>query len=747
MSAPLTIKFATDTSAAKSGMQDLAASVLSNMVKVSDSLNTGIKANGGYAATVKTLATNVGSDFMSVANAGLKAANDTNLSGVAIGAAVGKAAAETKTASVVMKGGYAVAAAQAQFAYGVIRNEAAATAGLIARSPLVLGGIVGITAAAATFMFVKDAVAQANAQIERFIKLGDNASQAGVSVDFWQRFSEAATKAKMDVEAVEQALKNASTVVTPKFEQEDPIKARLNELFESGYLGSYKSKGLADYNSASSNEQRIRAAVTAMQELRDLGVQLAAIDLAEKLFGAETAARIRSGKLDLDQIAKSLDAPREDLVKQEEVERAQEFRERLDAAYKTIDDFLHVSVALEGSGRAVLDVWLMIAEAVAKSTANAGDLYTKLQKLQNDFSGGFLGDYFSKVGQVVGGTAKIIADGLSDQANGTRTIYDRAIGPGLPGMPGQPPAAPENRIVNPPAPPRRPLSDYLDRAKATPSSGGAKGDSFDAVETFINGLEKSAAAAKAEAEAFGKGNAAKAEAIALAKLKETADQQGITVTDEQIAKVKAATAASSKYRDQIADLEQAQQQAAETARYFGNAISNSFADAILEGKSFANVLQDLEKMIARAALQALFTGQGPMAGILGLAPAASSGSNAVGGIAGMFSSMFGGARANGGAVQAGRAYKVGEMGEEMFFPDQDGRIVPISRGGGFGGAGGAPINVYNYAGEAVSATPQRRNDGGIDVLIDRIDSGLAQRVGGGRGDLAALSPGARNLRG
>jgi len=37
---------------------------------------------------------------------------------------------------------------------------------------------------------------------------------------------------------------------------------------------------------------------------------------------------------------------------------------------------------------------------------------------------------------------------------------------------------------------------------------------------------------------------------------------------------------------------------------------------------------------------------------------------------------FGGFRANGGNVQAGQAYMVGEKGAEMFVPQQSGTIIP-----------------------------------------------------------------------
>jgi hypothetical protein len=57
----------------------------------------------------------------------------------------------------------------------------------------------------------------------------------------------------------------------------------------------------------------------------------------------------------------------------------------------------------------------------------------------------------------------------------------------------------------------------------------------------------------------------------------------------------------------------------------------------------------------------------------------------VSGIGGAISSAFGGFRANGGAVSAGKSYVVGERGAEMFVPSSNGTIVPN------GGAG----NTFN----------------------------------------------------
>jgi hypothetical protein len=56
------------------------------------------------------------------------------------------------------------------------------------------------------------------------------------------------------------------------------------------------------------------------------------------------------------------------------------------------------------------------------------------------------------------------------------------------------------------------------------------------------------------------------------------------------------------------------------------------------------------------------------------------GGGAAGMLGGFLSSMFGGARANGGPVSAGKAYLVGERGPEMFMPGSSGSIAPNGMG-------------------------------------------------------------------
>ena len=746
MSAPLTIKFATDHSAAKSGMQDLAASVVSNMVKVSDALNTGIQANGGYAATVKTLATNVAGDFMNVANAGLKAANDTNYSGVAIGAAVGKAAAETKTASVAMQGAWAVAASQAQFAYGVVRNEASATLTMLRNSPAVMSTVTAVAGLAALVVALELTAAAGRAAEERIaelVKIGTQAASLGVGTTFLQGLTGQAKDLGMAADVATRALEHARDASTTRIGEgkngpSSPIEDQLARHVKAGNI----SQGDLDrFQAADSQEARARVILSLYDQLIAKGSQLAAFDITKSFFGGEFETKLRSGIDMIGMVRRSLDglgaAGGDRVFSEAEIQRAQALDDRVkEINNKLADGMRPIMQDIALYQQQQIGGWLDIKDQIADCIIAAGKFYLKIKELGSAF--GNL-DIFKQMRDFMD------RNGLIDHEEGKRIEAMLNGGRALAKV-----GAPKDGDTQPStdAPLSLRVSPKKDTSRSLPSAGGgsSRGQDTDSVESYITSLKKSAAALQAEVEAFGKSNAEKAEAIALAKANEIATANGTKLTEDQTARIKEAATAASTYKDKLLDLEQAQQQAAETARYFGNAISSSFADAILEGKSFSSILQDLEKQLARAALQAAFTGQGPLAGILGLAPAAST-PNAVGGLGGLVSSLFGGFRANGGPMQAGRAYTVGEMGQELFVPNQDGRMVPIARGGGFGNGGSGPITVYNYAGDQVSATPQRRSDGGVELWIDRLDSGLAERVGSGRGDLAAISPGMRNLRG
>lgn len=564
--------------------------------------------------------------------------------------------------------------------------------------PTTRGGLVALTgtvlAIAAGAALMGQAVQQADDQLERFIKLGENAERAGVGVEFFQRFSEAAKDAKIEVAAVEAALKKAGQTVTPKFEQADPIRARLSDLFESGYLGNYQSQAIGQYRAANNNEDRIRAAVHAMRELRDLGEGLAAIDLAERLFGSDVAERIRSGRLEIEAIIESLDRKRDDLVRQEEVERAAEFKERLAEAYQTIDEALHVSLALAEAGRAVNDIWLKIAETTAKAATVAGTYLDKMLdalKVAKEAQGvaGLQSPLAAKEpeeGQSLGATLGAVA---GRGARG-RTIYDSPAGPDLP----------KGLIENAPLPPRRPLDVVLNPEKygigVKPTGGsGAKDskESLNAVETYINGLERSTAALKGEMDAIGLGNAERQVAINLARAEAIAKQNNIKLSDAEIQRIRETSKASVAARDAIDDAREKQQQ----IRDVGAAALGGIVDGFRSGKSAAEVFAGTLDRIARK-LEDL--------AINGLLDAAfgKSGETGGGSLTGFISGLmknFGGGFAAGGNLPAGQWALVGEKGPELIGAAAMARTVipnsamvsPAAGGGSTSSTINAPITV------------------------------------------------------
>lgn len=102
------------------------------------------------------------------------------------------------------------------------------------------------------------------------------------------------------------------------------------------------------------------------------------------------------------------------------------------------------------------------------------------------------------------------------------------------------------------------------------------------------------------------------------------------------------------------------------------AFQETFADNLVMAadQGFEGLLKSwsrtLLQMAARAASSKLFSllGQGKEGGLFG----------ALGG-------LFGGARASGGPVSAGKGYLVGEKGPELFMPRASGNIIPNGGGG------------------------------------------------------------------
>ena len=107
----------------------------------------------------------------------------------------------------------------------------------------------------------------------------------------------------------------------------------------------------------------------------------------------------------------------------------------------------------------------------------------------------------------------------------------------------------------------------------------------------------------------------------------------------------------------------------------GGMIAQGFEDAILSGQKLSEVIRGLGQDLLRLVFSNMITQ--PLAKGIG--------------------TFLSGMRADGGPVNAGGAYMVGEKGPELFVPSSSGSIVPNgAMGSSGGGSGGVTVN-YNIA--------------------------------------------------
>ncbi|MBI1216901.1 MAG: hypothetical protein GC185_13945 [Alphaproteobacteria bacterium] len=161
-----------------------------------------------------------------------------------------------------------------------------------------------------------------------------------------------------------------------------------------------------------------------------------------------------------------------------------------------------------------------------------------------------------------------------------------------------------------------------------------------------------------------------------------------------------------KARAELEKAPDAAKTASEGASDAADVIGTAFEDAVLEGKKLSDIVDGVLKDIARIVLRETVTKP--------LENAISSGvSGAQGALSGIASSIFGGARAEGGPVKTGKAYLVGENGPEFFMPGQSGSIAPTA----------APsqtnLNVSVVVPQGMDPRGFRQASGGLSASIVR----------------------------
>lgn len=167
---------------------------------------------------------------------------------------------------------------------------------------------------------------------------------------------------------------------------------------------------------------------------------------------------------------------------------------------------------------------------------------------------------------------------------------------------------------------------------------------------------------------------------------------------------------------QLWDAGEAQSHLNELMQFGGDMLIDTF---MLLGDSTADWdehLQGVLKTLSRVVLQAALLGQGPLAGVLGTAPATPGGT---GGLLGSLAASFGGMRAAGGPIRQGKWYIAGEHGPEPVWGGGSGAFAAGYGRGAGGGAASIRISV-DVSGARGDREIQRMVAAGVESGMNQV---------------------------
>ncbi|UVO33798.1 hypothetical protein KUL72_19960 [Bradyrhizobium arachidis] len=282
----------------------------------------------------------------------------------------------------------AVTATTIKMSAGFLASQGAAGAATLAfgRMLTVLRPIaLGVTAVVDTFEFLKKSVELAGQQIEAFNAIADKAKGAGVSTDFWQRFTKSAPNAVLSIDQITESLQRFNQASTDRLGGSD-VQQRIDELVKAGNFSG--NAGIDAFASSTTTEQKLRSIVTLIDQAMAKGQRLATLDIASKAFGEPVAAALRADNGYLDQMLRKADAmSKAEIVSQEDISRAIQLRDRMDEAQKILaEKWVPIQRDMAQLGINFKDNWVSVVETFAELVGLADKLYGLLKQMPDAFT-------------------------------------------------------------------------------------------------------------------------------------------------------------------------------------------------------------------------------------------------------------------------------------------------------------------------------------------------------------------------
>ncbi|SEU03325.1 hypothetical protein [Paracoccus homiensis] len=240
------------------------------------------------------------------------------------------------------------------------------------------------------------------------------------------------------------------------------------------------------------------------------------------------------------------------------------------------------------------------------------------------------------------------------------------------------------------------------RSGGRKSSGGSGGSGRQETP-FFGDIERDLVNLERQIELVGKSSEEVATLKARWELLDEAKKRGLNVDDELNGKI---DAQAQKFGQLTAELERAEI-AQEQFEAAVDGIADAMAGALVAGESLREGLAQVFRQIASDILssgirQALASSFAPTGG-------------GGGGFGNIIGSLFGGFRANGGPVDAGKAYVVGERGPEIVVPGRNSTVIPNHAISGGGGS------------QNVNVTVSVDENGNLQAFVDKRAGQAAQR--------------------
>lgn len=407
----------------------------------------------------------------------------------------------------------------------------------------VLGPIaLGVTVISNTFKLMAYATELAKAKIEEFNDVEQKAGGAGVSTDFFQRFTKSGNAAVTSIDDVTVALKRFNDVSKDQLGGSE-LQQRIDALTKAGNFAG--NGGLQALSTATSTEDKLRAVVTLIDQAMAKGERLAALDIAGKAFGEPLANALRADASYLDQMLARADAmSKVNIISQEDVGRALELKNRMEAAEKILaDKWKPIQDDLASLGMNYHASWVGITETMAEAVGYATQLYSLIKQVPDWFAKGGNASFWKSLTDATGamGLNSAPAGMITDPAELAKApAYDRLRGA---------------------------LQNYgnvtRSMREASNVSSAVRGDTSkapkpDQVETSnqfdraADSIAKHTARLRADTEAVGLGASAQERLRAEASLTTAAQQAGMPITEAMTAKIKDLAAGAGQAAEALA---------------------------------------------------------------------------------------------------------------------------------------------------------------------------------------------------